>query len=415
MISLVNRYASEFVPAHLRNEFDEAVSAVQQKLVMDSSLVPLANWVEKKTARIDTWQGLLDLPQPEHEADPYSAISEAIFKGQNLEISYQGNGGVMQHEVSPLAIIKRDQVLYVALRFMGYQDVRLVALHRIVESAVSQKPPLLNEVPFDLDAYLQDGLPFSLPGEKSFNLHLRFAESVYRSLNGRPLRNVTSVSVPEDGWFEVKAEGIKNTMELRWWLLGFGDKVRIIEPEAIASELQYLLYDPLTGLLARRASQEHFERLIATACRTESPLAVILVDIDHFKKVNDELGHSAGDQVLQEVSRRLKATCRAMDIVGRWGGEEFLILLPETTLHDAALLSERFRHAVGATPCSVGDDGSSRSVRISIGVTAMKTFSQQKQGLTELVDVLLKEADSALYKAKEVRDCVEVYRSSKLI
>jgi hypothetical protein len=178
MISLVKRYASEFVPAHMRNEFDVVVSDVRQMLAMNSSLASLANWVEKKTARIDTWQGLLDLPQPEHEADPYTAISEAIFKGQNLEISYQGNGGVMQHEVSPLAIIKRDQVLYVALRFMGYQDVRLVALHRIVDASVSQKPPLLNEVAFDLDAYLQDGLPFTLPGEKSFNLHLRFAESV---------------------------------------------------------------------------------------------------------------------------------------------------------------------------------------------------------------------------------------------
>lgn len=405
--TLVKRFASEFVPAHLRNEFDVAEEEAKRTLASD---LMMADWVEKKIARIDTWQGLLDLPQPESDGEIFNTISAAIYAEQNLEISYQGNDGLMHRAVSPLAIIKRDQVLYVAMRFIGYQDVRLVALHRIVGAKVAQTPTVTNEQSFDLNAYLKDGLPFTLPGEKTFNLHLRFAESVYHSLNGRPLRNITSISEPEDGWFEVKAEGVKNTMELRWWLLGFGDKVRIIEPEAIASELQYLLFDPLTGLLARRACQEHFERLIASACRTESALAVVLVDIDHFKRVNDELGHSAGDQVLQEVSRRLKATCRSMDVVGRWGGEEFLILLPETTVQEAALLSERLRQAIRSTPCNVGDDGASRNVSISIGVTAMNKWPQQKRCITDLIDVLLKEADSALYKAKEARDSVEIYR-----
>ena len=206
-------------------------------------------------------------------------------------------------------------------------------------------------------------------------------------------------------------------MELRWWLLGFGDKVRIIQPETIANELQYLLFDQLTGLLTRRACQEQFERLIATACRAKSSLAVVLVDIDHFKMVNDELGHSAGDQVLHEVSRRLKSTCRTMDVVGRWGGEEFLILLPDTSVQEAALLSERLRHAIRSTPCSVGDTDASRMISISVGVTAMSEWPQTKQHIPHVVDMLLKEADIALYEAKKARNCVEVFnrRSHEMV
>ncbi len=84
-------------------------------------------------------------------------------------------------------------------------------------------------------------------------------------------------------------------MELRWWLLGFNDKVFILKPESLANELQNTLYDQLTGLLQRRATHEHLDRLLAAGQRRKAPLALVMVDIDHFKKVNDAHGHSVGD------------------------------------------------------------------------------------------------------------------------
>lgn len=402
IFALVERHVLEFVPPHMRDDFDAAVGRAQIALRNDPHL---ATWVEQKTARIDTWQGLLEPPQPEKEI--LAVVSGAIFAGQNLAISYHGEKGVKDYVVSPLAIVKRDEVLYVALRFSGYEDPRLLALHRIERAAVAKTPPVSDEKPFDLCSYLRDGLPFTPRGEKVFDLHLRFPESVYRSIKGRPLRNISSISEPEDGWFEVKANGVSNAMELRWWLLGFGDKVRILEPEFLARELQYLLFDQLTGLALRHFCEEHLDRMIAATRRNGRPLAVALADIDHFKLINDELGHNAGDKVLQEVSQRLKMACRSMDVVGRWGGEEFLILLPETNIEDARRLAERLRQEIASTPCPVDADGASRNVSISIGVTSMGSLPQEASWPTDLALRLVAEADKALYKAKKTRDCVE--------
>lgn len=404
MFALVNRFAQDFVPDSMRNDFEEGVGKAGEILKADPRL---ADWVEKKTARIDTWQGLLEPLPP--GSDVWPIVSAAIFAEQNLDISYLGKNGEMRHEVCPLAAVKRDEVLYVVLRFCGYEDVRLLPLHRIIRATVLKPCPAHDGKALDLDAFLKNGLPFPLPGEREFVVHLLLNESAYHTFKSRPLRGTLSISAPVDGWFEVKANGVPNTMELRWWLLGFGDKVRIIEPEFLARELQSLLFDTLTGLLARRACQEHLERMIAAAQRSRKPLAVAMADIDYFKAINDDFGHNAGDRALQQISQRIKAACRSMDVVGRWGGEEFLILLPETTAEEAAMLAERLRHEVASTPCVMDDSGTSRIVTISIGVTSMILQTEETRGPAILVDRLLKEADSALYAAKKVRNRVEAY------
>ena len=405
MFALVKRFAQEFVPDSMRGDFEAGVQKSRQTLESDSRLV---NWVDKKTARIDTWQGLLESPQ--FANDIWSIVSAAIFAEQNLEIVYLGKNGEMRHEVCPLAAVKRDEVLYVALRFCGYEDVRLLPLHRIVRAAVLGTSAARDGGQLDLGSFLRNGLPFVLPGEQEFVIHLLLHESAYHTVKNRPLRGTMSISAPVDGWFEVKANEVRNTMELRWWLLGFGEKVRILEPEFLSRELQSLLFDSLTGLLARRACQEHLERMIAAAHRNGTPLAVAMVDIDHFKTINDEFGHSAGDRALREISRRLRSSCRSMDVVGRWGGEEFLILLPDTTGAEAAILAERLRQAVASTPCEMDDCHEKyRNVTVSIGVTSMNFLAQETLCPEGLVDKLLKEADSALYTAKKTRNRVEAY------
>ena len=110
-----------------------------------------------------------------------------------------------------------------------------------------------------------------------------------------------------------------------------------------ANNLQNTLFDHLTGLLNRQAIEEHLVRLLATSQIKREPLALLMGDMDHFMVVNDTHGHSRGDAVLQHVSGLLKAACRKMDVASRWGGDEFLIVLPDTDAAEAERIAERLR------------------------------------------------------------------------
>ena len=147
--------------------------------------------------------------------------------------------------------------------------------------------------------------------------------------------------------------------------------------------------DALTQLYNRRHLEEQLRRLEADRRRHATPLAVVLIDIDHFKHVNDTYGHAAGDAVLQQCARRLLDATRVGDIVGRWGGEEFLLLLPDTSLDEARAISERIRAAVAEPPLTI-DDG-------ELTVTLSGGCAVDDGGD---IDALLIRADAALYRAK---------------
>lgn len=402
--ALVNRFAQEFIPPHLQNDFQAALVQAQQVLAQKPAL---ETWLNQKTAHIDIWQGLLAAPQVTEAVR--ATVTAAVFAGQWLKIRYWGDKGEKDYEIYPLALVRREGVLYLTLRYAGHADTRLLPLHRILEAQPIDAEPDATEESFDLEDYLASGMPFNVAGEPVLDLHLMFRESIHRTFEGRPLCNTMSISAPVDGWFEVKANGVGNSMALRWWLLGFGDKVRILEPEFLTRELHGLHFDPLTSLMSRRACQEHFRRLDAAAQRIQRPLAVAMVDIDHFKTINDTLGHAAGDRALQEISQRLQTTCRRMDVVGRWGGEEFLILLPETDSTDAAQLAERLRLEVAKTPFSLDDHGTTRQVSISIGITTTQMLNTSSPHAGNRLDLLLRQADKALYLAKQKRNCVRVF------
>jgi diguanylate cyclase (GGDEF)-like protein len=121
-------------------------------------------------------------------------------------------------------------------------------------------------------------------------------------------------------------------------------------------------------------------------------MAVIMADLDHFKDVNDTYGHQAGDTVLQETARRMVSSCRAYDFVGRYGGEEFLVVVPTTELEAAAELAERLRQSVSAQPINVA--GAAISATLSLGVAVLASGSDQSA-------CLLRQADEALYAAKK--------------
>ena len=152
-------------------------------------------------------------------------------------------------------------------------------------------------------------------------------------------------------------------------------------------------HDSLTGLTNRGEILAMLERELERARRERKPVAVILCDVDHFKNVNDRLGHLFGDEALREIGRRLRAQLRVYDGVGRYGGEEFLMVLPSCDLPNALLRANELREIIAKTPvvCS----GEERLITMSMGVAVSAC-----EGKNE-VEMLLNQADAGLYKAKE--------------
>lgn len=165
--------------------------------------------------------------------------------------------------------------------------------------------------------------------------------------------------------------------------------------------------DALTGLYNRWYVIEKIESEINRSLRHGSPMALMMIDLDHFKDVNDTYGHTAGDDVLKDVARLLKESCRVYDVPGRYGGEEFCVVLPETTLRSTPTVAERIRQRLETTQMEVG--GTSVVVTASIGIAGVEGDS------TDTIlspGMLIERADRALYTAKNHgRNCVAVWDS----
>jgi two-component system, cell cycle response regulator len=156
-------------------------------------------------------------------------------------------------------------------------------------------------------------------------------------------------------------------------------------------------HDNLTGLWNRAMVREHLDAEITRARCVGTPVSVVLADLDRFKMVNDTYGHQAGDVILREATARMRSALRASDSIGRYGGEEFLIVLPNTEPHIAMAVAERARASVCA-PMHV--DGISMAMSVSLGVASTRTA-------TNCPDGLIQAADAALYRAKaDGRNCV---------
>jgi len=155
---------------------------------------------------------------------------------------------------------------------------------------------------------------------------------------------------------------------------------------------QQAIRDPLTGLFNRRYMEVSFERELHRAQRNQTGLSVLLMDLDHFKQINDTFGHATGDLVLRELGMMLRTRTRANDIVCRYGGEEILVIMPETGLPVARERAEQLRQAMRELPLQA-EHGPVRSVTISIGVAVFPDHG-------ETSDALLQAADTALYRAK---------------
>ncbi len=172
------------------------------------------------------------------------------------------------------------------------------------------------------------------------------------------------------------------------------------ELHAQRAELETLATsDPLTGLLNRRAFDRLAEHDLALARRQGTALSLLMVDLDHFKAINDRFGHATGDEVLRVVAARMAGSVRKTDRVARFGGEEFVLLLPDTSRRNAAHLAEKLRATVGAERVP----GLDAPLTASVGVACVAP------GVAVDLHALVRQADQALYRAKEAgRDRIDV-------
>jgi two-component system cell cycle response regulator len=169
----------------------------------------------------------------------------------------------------------------------------------------------------------------------------------------------------------------------------YAEKLR----DNVQYSLEMALTDPLTGLFNRRYMETHVGTLVERSAARGISLSLLILDIDFFMSINDSHGHDAGDDVLREFAERLKASIRGIDLACRYGGEEFVVVMPDTDLGVATLVAERIRRRIAGEPFPIEKGARSIEVTISVGIAA-------RMGPQDNAPQMLKRADEALYRAK---------------
>ena len=170
----------------------------------------------------------------------------------------------------------------------------------------------------------------------------------------------------------------------------YADQLR----QTLQTSVDMALTDPLTGLHNRRYFENHFDINFEKSQKQGKPFALMVLDIDHFKAVNDNYGHDIGDAVLRDFAQRLKKFTREADFSCRFGGEEFVLLMPNTTLEEGFLMAERLRLRIAEEPFDVGLPTGPLRITSSVGVAAYEDRSDSREAI-------MKRADTALYRAKQ--------------
>jgi two-component system cell cycle response regulator len=169
----------------------------------------------------------------------------------------------------------------------------------------------------------------------------------------------------------------------------YADRLR----DNVQQSIEMAITDGLTGLYNRRYMETHLGSLVEQAASRGKPLTILVLDIDYFKAINDGHGHDAGDDVLREFATRIRKSIRGIDLACRLGGEEFVIVMPETDMAVAAIVAERLRRRIASEPFAIAQGAKAIDVTISIGIATLDTADDN-------ASTILKRADQALYRAK---------------
>lgn len=283
-------------------------------------------------------------------------------------------------------------------------EVPMGGLHLLQADKVTLKPVVSRNLPADyagLDMRVGDGLigraaqtgePISVPDYKEAEAGADHpSELPFRRALAVPLKSADRVI----GVLSVYGAGAGAFLDDQVQLVHlFADQAAIaLENARLYAEVQQLaVVDELTGLYNRRGLVQFGEREFTRSARFARPLSALMIDLDHFKTVNDTYGHAAGDRVLRQVADCLRSKARSVDILARYGGEELLLLLPEADLAQATQVAERLRLAIERT--SVLVDGEQVRVTASSGVAALSSDTPDLASL-------IARADSAVYQAKQ--------------
>ncbi len=245
----------------------------------------------------------------------------------------------------------------------------------------------LADIP-DSDSWFQQAYPDpDYRASVTAHWHARVAESLAQGLPTAELQALVRCKNGQQRWFIVTVE-LFSPLWPDYYMVALRDVHELCH--ALEENSRLSRTDTLTGLPNRREAEERLALEWSRYQRVDSEFSVLLCDIDHFKSVNDQLGHPTGDLALRAVAQQLAQTCRTVDCVSRWGGEEFLIILPATPLHHAADLAERLRNQIANRPIDTGR--TQLSLRLSIGCASMLP--------RQSIDLLIDRADTALYRAK---------------
>lgn len=277
--------------------------------------------------------------------------------------------------------------------------------------------PLLGEM---IDKFMQNHLIYIfLKSNEKFKLMWPSAcndKRVFDVIDAQPLKRVVTEGlsvfplISENkllGYVVTKSMDTKLTQKEIEYIeeLTNQSAITINRANVYAEILKHATLDALTGFYNRRQLEERIKQEIASSRRQKTPLCAIMTDIDFFKSVNDTYGHAVGDLVLKTVSKVMRSQLREYDVAGRYGGEEFAILLPFTKMGEAKMVAERLRKSVEAKVIDISEvnpDSEIKSINVTVSI-----------GVYQLEDddeVLLKNADKALYKAKETgRNKVVIY------
>lgn len=392
----VAHYVSHGPDESARNIVRDQVLAAGNEMALDMSV--LTQLVERVGADWQDWARLLELP----------AESVPAFEAETVVVATEGDSGdtLVEPIVEPLKILVVDDdatmrtVLARVLTKFGHEARTASDGHGGIELAMSWRPGLM----------IVDWVMPQMGGAD-------LVRAVRQSKDGRGVYIIVLTGIEEeDRLVEAFEAGVDDflTKPIKPRVLAAriraGQRVIRLQHELereheatrrIAEELELsnrrlrevALTDPLTGFRNRRFAMERLVQEWAASLRSERPLACLMIDVDAFKVINDSYGHDVGDRMLKHAAQALKKGLRTQDVVCRIGGDEFLVICPDTGLAAATACAERVRALVAAEPMAAG--------RLQLAVSISVGVAQRTADMTD-PDMLLKAADQGLYRAKKL-------------